>query len=333
MKSRTLAAVAAIATALSGLAMATPASAGATQPPQLSIYTSSITVHTSNGKQWSFGLSTFQAGPSDQFSEHLTRTVSGGSENHYWDVPLPTSALKFNRSTGHGTLKTPTSTAPLTTINLNFSATRHRSIKCQSGSETDYSGNLSGRATLITHLNGGGTVGGRHVSFKAGTTHLFVDNNCVQSFPTNNQCSNSIQFDDIAPHQHSIFGFSAGTSRFIQVAHNVAIAHPAGATRSDSASARPSSAPVFSKASKTLKVSGSSSGVVTGAGRIVAHTLGHSTASCKHKGVTHTQDQVIGDNGKFTNTSGHPLVGHMSLGGRITVANGGSASFDVEHWH
>ena len=103
MNSRTLAAVAAVATALSGLAIATPARAGVTQPPQLSLYSSSINVHTSNGKQWKFGLSAYQAGPSsDQLSLNLVRTVSAGTESHYWYVPVPSSVLSFNRNTGTG---------------------------------------------------------------------------------------------------------------------------------------------------------------------------------------------------------------------------------------
>ena len=46
MKSRTLAAIAAFATALSGLAITTPATAGVAQSPQLSLCSSSIDVES-----------------------------------------------------------------------------------------------------------------------------------------------------------------------------------------------------------------------------------------------------------------------------------------------
>ena len=130
-----------------------------------------------------------------------------------------------------------------------------------------------------------------------------------------------------------MYGFSSGRSRSISVSHNVAIAHPAGTTRSDGASAHSSSAPAFNKAAKTLKVFGSTFGRVTGSGRIVSKSLSHGTGTCKLNGKKHTQSEYLGNSSKFTNTSGHPIVGHMNLGGRITLANGGSAYFDVESWH
>lgn len=332
MKARTLIMLTVLATALSGVVVAA-SPAGAAPPPTLSLYPGSVTVHTSNGKAWKFGLSIYQGGPSgDQLSLNLTRNVGHSSEGHYWYVPAPTSTLSFNRTTQHGTFKTPQSTAPLTTINMSFAATGHHAAHCMSGSETIYNGNLSGRATLITHLKGGGTVGGKHLTFKASNTQLYVDNNCQTRIPISNRCSKSSFFDVNSPHNRSLYGFGSSSGSFVQVSHNVSIAHPAGATRSDSASAN-APAPTLNKAAKTLKVFGSSSGLVTGSGRIVAKKLDTSTSTCKLNGKKHTQVQTLSENGKFTNTSGHPIVGHTSLTGRLTIANGGSGYFDVETWH
>jgi hypothetical protein len=240
--------------------------------------------------------------------------------------------LSFNRSTQRGSVKTPQSAAPLTTLNLTFVATKHRAAHCISGSETVYTGNLSGRATLITHLKGGGTVGGQHLTFKAGSTQLYVDNNCQTRLPISNRCSKSSFLNANGPHNRSLFGFGSSSSAFIQVSHSVSIAHPAGASRSDSASAS-APTPAFSKASKTLKVFGSSSGLVTGSGRIVAKKLDTSSRSCKLNGKKHTEVQTLSENGKFTNTTGHPIVGHTNLTGRLTIASGGSGYFDYETWH
>jgi hypothetical protein len=205
-------------------------------------------------------------------------------------------------------------------------------VHCTSGSETIYNGNLTGRATLTTHLNGGGTVGGQHVSFKASSTQLYVDNNCLQSIPINNRCSKSSFYNANSPHGRNLFGFGSASGSLVQVSRNVSIAHPAGATRSDSAGAS-APAPTLNKAAKTLKVFGSASGLVTGSGRIVAKKLDTSSRTCKLNGKKHTQVQVLSVNGKFTNTSGHPIVGHTNLTGRLTIANGGSGYFDVETWH
>jgi hypothetical protein len=331
MKARTLVMLTALVTALSGLVGATSA-AGAAPPPTLSLYTSQITVHTSNGKAWKFGLSAYQAGPSDQLRLDLVRNVGHSSESHNWYVPAPSSTLTFNRSTQHGSIKTPQSTSPLTTINLSFAATGHHAVHCMSGSETIYNGNLTGRATLTTHLKGGGTVGGQHLTFTANGTQLYADNNCQSRIPVSNRCSKSSFYNVSGAHNRSLYGFGSPSSSFIQVSHSVSIAHPAGATRSDSASAN-APTPTLTKAAKTLHVFGSSSGLVTGSGRIVAKKLDSSSASCKLNGNKHTEVQYLSENGKFTNTSGHPIVGHTNLTGRLTVANGGSAYFDYETWH
>lgn len=331
MKVRSLAALAAIVTASSGLVVATPV--GAAPPPSLALYSSTITVHTSNGKAWQFGLSTSQLGPTDQLDLHLTRSAAGGAESHYWTVPSTSPLVTFNQATGQGTLKTPSSTAALTTVNMTFKATRHHNASCISGSETVYVGNLTGRATLITHMTGGGTVGGQHLAFTAGTTSLYADNGCIPSFPTNNQCFKSASYSASSPNARSLFGYGGGSSSFIQVSHNVSITNPAGTTREDTASATSASAPVFDKTAKSMKVTGSTSGLVTGSGRIVASKLSHSTRSCKLAGKTYTEDQFISSGAKFTNTTGHPIVGHTILTGRLTIASGGNADFDVETWH
>ncbi len=332
MNSRLLAAATAAFTALSGLVIAASPAAAAPSHAELEVSTSNATVHTSNGKAWTFNFSTFQEGKHADLTAEITRVTRPGTENHSWDVPITRSVITFNAKTGHGTVKTPQGTAPLITLNLGFTTTSRHKVKCASGSETNYGGNLSGQATLNTHLKGGGTVGGKHVSFKAGGTVLTVDNGCVQSFPQNNQCEKSVFLDGGSGH-NSVFGFAGGASRILEISHNVAIAHPAGATRSDSASVRPGSAPVFKRATKTVLVSSTKTGLVTGSGRIVAKSQSQSSGTCRLNGNKHTRVQYLSNNGHFTNTTGHPLVGHTILTGRITLANGGSASYDVVTWH
>src|SRR5690349_2305318 len=112
MKFRTLAASVAAITGLSGVVVATAPADAAAPAPVLSIGTTTITVHTSNGMRWAFGLATSPNASSGYLTLHIARTTRRGSESHYWDVPLPTSALTFDRSTGRGRLKTPQSAAP-----------------------------------------------------------------------------------------------------------------------------------------------------------------------------------------------------------------------------
>lgn len=334
MKLRRLAASVAAVTALSGLSIAAAPANAIAPKPGLSLSSSTVRVHTSNGMGWTFGLNA-SSGPffGNTLTLQINHVATSGTESHYWQLPIPASALTFNKATQRGTLKTPQSTAPLTTVSMTFKATGHRNMPCSIGSETDYTGNLSGRATLITHLKGGGTIGGQHLTFKAGTSHLLVSNNCSPVVHPSTRCTNSSFYDVSDAHNRSLFGFAGGATRSIELSHQVHLAHPAGATRTDYASARSSSAPTLNKKTKTLRVFGSTSGLVTGTGKIVAKTITHSSGPCTLNGKHHTQDQWSSGTAKFTNTTGHAIVGRTRLTGRLTIANGASGFFDYETWH
>ena len=331
MRRRIVVLATAVGTALAGLVISGPARAVA-PPPRLSIGTTDVTVHTSNGTKWGFGLATSQADQGDDLTLHITRSSARGSESHYWDVPVPAAAITFNRNTGRGTLKTGQSAAALTTVNMAFKATGHHSLLCASGSATDYAGNLTGRATLITHLNGGGTVGGQHLSFKAGTTHLVVDNNCLRELRVDHRCFKSTFYEADGPHHRSVFGFTGGSTRYIELSHQVTLAHPAGATRTDYASSRSSRAPVLNKTAKTLTVFGSTDGFVTGSGTVTTSTLSDDTHPCTINGTQHTEHRYTPDTAHFANAAGHPIVGHASLTGRLTVADNDNGYFEYETW-
>lgn len=334
-RSRSLAAAAiAVVTALSGLVLAATTAGAAPPPADLTLTTTTITVQTSNHQQWNLGLwsALNGIGGSTAFSLSLSRPVPGGTEAHQWNVPLGSSRLTFNGRTQRGTLKTPASTAPLTTVDMTFVASSHRALRCYKGSETLYKGNLAGRATLITHLTGGGTVGGQHVAFKSGTTTLTADRGCFNPLPTGHVCTNYESFFDSAPHGVGVLGFSSSATRYAEVSRNVSMTKPR-ASRTDSVTTKPSRAPSFSRAAKTLHVP-ASSGMITGSGKIVANALKSSSSSCKLKGVKHTQVQYFPSSStRFVNTAGHPLVGHTSLTGRIIVRNNASGYFAVDRWH
>lgn len=335
MRSRTVATAAtAVVTALSGLVLAATAAGAAPPPADLTLTTTTITLHTSNHQLWNFGLwsALNGIGGSSALTMTLTRAAAGGTEAHHWNVPLGSNRLTFNSRTKRGTLKTPASTAPLTTVNMMFVATSHRALHCYKGSETLYKGNLTGRATLITHLTGGGTVGGQHVAFKSGTTMLTADRGCFNPLPTGHVCTNSESFSDSAARGVSVLGFASGATRYVEVSRSVSMAKPQ-AVRTDSVTRRPSSAPTINKAAKTLHVP-ASSGVITGSGKIVANALKSSSSPCTLKGVRHTQVQAFpASSTHFVNTAGHPLVGHTSLTGRIIVRNNALGYFTVERWH
>ncbi len=327
MKLRILAVLSTIALAF-GVSVAT-AHAAAPRPPILSLSSGLVTVHTSNGEAWKFDVSMSQGDQHDAEVD-IYRTATGGSESHYWYLPVPKSSLTWNGTRGRAVFKTPQTVASLLTINMTFTKTARHNVTCATGSRTDYTGNLSGRATLNTHLKGGGTIGGRQLTFKAGSTTLSVDRGCIQLYtPT---CADSTYFNAYNSNAPSLYGYKGGGTQNIQVERNVSLARPAGAVRGDDASARSSHAPVLHTATKTLDVFGSASGFVTGSGHLVVTQLDATTQTCKLNGVRHTQHDENGSGGQFENTGGSPIVGHTSLTGRIVMSNGGDPNFDVSHW-
>ncbi len=332
MNSRAIGAFAAMITTMSGLVVAASPSYAA-PAPQLSVQTGNVTVHTANGMKWNFGVVTGQTDQgNDDVTLYLSRTAGGGTESHYWDVPVPKSTLTFNASTGHGAVRTPSSVAGLTVLNMKFTARSHHNASCSSGSETVYNGTLSGRATLMTHLKHGGTVGGQRLTFTSGT-QLDVDRMCLHSIPENVRCSKSAFFDGSGAHHTGLFGFSEGGTSDLEVSHLVKLAKPSGAQRADYAAGRGSRSSTLNKTTKTLQVPASSAALVTGSGRVVATRLSQESTSCTLNGKHHTEVQYVGENSHFTNTSGHPVVGHTALTGKLTIASGASAYFDYETWH
>ena len=81
----------------------------------------------------------------------------------------PAGRFKFNTSTGVGTVKGGSATVSVATIDLTFKATAHQAGNCSSGSETIYTGTLTGEAELVTGLTGGGTVGGKSAKLTGGS--------------------------------------------------------------------------------------------------------------------------------------------------------------------
>jgi hypothetical protein len=298
-----------------------PASA-ATGAPSATTATVTVagaaTVKTSNGQSW-----TFSVADSNEVSGliiSLSRTVStggAGAEEHTWQFKSPASSLTFSKTTGDGTIKGGSSTGKVATVSLTLTSTSHKAGACSSGSETIYTGTLSGEAELVTGLTGGGTVGGKSVTLKASTT---VDSDCVTN---TNDCIASTLFDSgtsAGPIQ--ALGLSEPTQGktfdFVSTIQELALASPKGATRSDIALVQ---APLATWNSKTgvLTVTSTSAGIVTGSATLSGGKSMTSSFPCTYAGKTYTIKNIENLTANYASPAGKAITGHTSLGGELVA--------------
>ena len=278
----------------------------------------STTVKTSNGQSWT--LSVADSNNASGLAIGLTRTVSTGgkgAEEHVWGFKSKASSLTFSKTSGDGTIKGGSSTGKVATVSLTFKSTSHKAGTCSSGSETIYTGTLSGEAKLITGLTGGGTVGGKSVTLKGEAT---VDSDCVVN---TNDCIASTLFDSGAsggPIQ--AVGLSEPTAGktfdFVSVLRELALTSPKGATRSDIALVQ---APLATWNPKTgvLSVTSTSAGIVTGSATLSGGTSKTSSFPCTYAGKKYTIKNTENFTAKYASPAGKAITGHTSLGGALVA--------------
>ncbi|MGD0085357.1 MAG: hypothetical protein ABSD78_19535 [Acidimicrobiales bacterium] len=150
----------------------------------LSLGNAGTSVKTSNGVTWTLvvGWDQVESTEPPNLSVGLERTDSTGGtgyEFHDWSFVVTTATLKFDSTTGAGTLNSGTQASPIATVDLAFRATSSKKATCSSGSKTIYSGTLTGKVSLVTSLTGGGTVKDASPSFKTARPEITVDSSCV----------------------------------------------------------------------------------------------------------------------------------------------------------
>jgi hypothetical protein len=333
MRTALVAVIATVAAAVAGYVLAAPATARVVGAVRLT--SGSTTVHTANGKAWHYTISV-APGPSssdDLVTERLTRAQTRPSryrESHTWGGTTPASSLTFNAKSGKGTLKTPHSLAPLTTLHLTFRTTSRRPVSCHlGGSETRYFGTLTGRAVLRTHLRPGGTVGARHVRFPAGAAQVLVDDDCENPTPPA-RCDRTTYFQADTSGLRSLFGTAAKIAT-VELFQEVAI-RPRGAYRVDDVVTRSAHLPAYDARRKTLQVWAAASGPFTGTARFTGGRRKAHRYDCVLKGVHHTQVLRETSNATYRNGADHPIVAHTSLVGPMSIPKTALAGYSFDTW-
>jgi hypothetical protein len=311
------------------------ASAATTRASDLTLAEDGATVTTSNGQSWV--LTVADSDTTNSLGVGLTRTVTSGGtgfEAHLWNFDSSASTLTFNASTGIGTVKGGSVTSPVATIDLTFTATSHKAADCTSGSETIYSGTLTGEAKLVTGLTGGGTVGGTSLKFDAtgSTPQIQVDNGCVA--PPTDECTNDIIYasgaTETTPVSSGDFGPLDGKAYDeVGVERMTDLAKPAGATRGDLAGVTTPAA-TWNASTHTLSVTTTSAGIVTGSATLTGGKPSTTTSTCTYAGKKYKISSTLDETATYASPSGKAITAHDSLGGNLVVANDtGHAFYDV----
>lgn len=325
--------VAAGALTLTGLVAAAPAHALAAVV--MSMSSGSTTVHTANGKAWRYSVSASpQPSSTADVAEGLVRTRTRpvpSQEIHGWDVTVPASALTFDATSGHGTLKTPHSVAALTTLDLTFTTTSRRQVPCAvSGSLTYYSGTLAGTAILATHLRAGGTVGASHLRFPTGAARVVTNSDCEQAVAVA-KCDRATSFQADGSDFRSLLGSAENRSATIELDDLVNVS-AGSALRSDEFITRSARLPVYNARTQTLRVWAAASGPFTGTATFTGGRRKRVTSDCVVNGVHHTQLARSVVNATFRNGATHPLVAHTSLVGAMTIPTTRTTGYSFDSW-
>ena len=201
---------------------------------------------------------------------------------------------------------------------------------CASGHGTIYTGTLAGSVTLHTGFSSEPTLGGSHLTFHR-VNSLIVSSGCISpGQPCLTSGWNASSFTGFGALFAS--GVTVGTPRRpvnqAQVERIVGLPRPTGTQRTDEA-IMTIHAPKFSSARKSLSITTSSRGIVTGSA-----TIGHSKAvhiadpfSCQIGRARYTDHGIVYFSASYIGHSGKRLKAHILLGGTLAVPATGSGDF------
>jgi hypothetical protein len=285
------------------------------------------------GHKWAFALDV-QAFGGTAFNAvgfGISTAHLGGIENHSWGGHLGATGLSVS-SSAVMTVNSGSSLSPVASLKLTFRPTSHKteSADCISGSELVYTGSLKGSVRLRTGLKGL-KLSGAHLSFRGSNT-LTVLQNC-----------------DLAPCALGSWESSTNLAGKGALASGTSIAFPGrravnevdittSATlskakelfRIDTFEISDAKAPHFDKASKSLSVTSTRSGIVTGSatlahGKPDSSQVIHKTCKVEGKEYTATGTAYV----KAHYEPSRPFEAHTILSGTVKVKPDGPADFTI----
>jgi hypothetical protein len=259
----------------------------------------------------------------------ITTPHLGGQEAHSWTFPnLPAADFAVNASKGTASASTGSALSPIASVTVAFKPSSHTVAKCtgsEPGTQTTYTGKLTGTVHLATGLHGL-VLSKANITFGQPSEFEVSTNFCV---PT--PCS----FADWAASSSGTkipetlaLGVDAGTpghQHFYADLETVSsVATPKGTLRGDGAIINTAN-PAFSKSSKKLTVTTSKNGAVSGSIVIgPAKASKPDTFTCAIDGTSYSETDVS-YSGKYTGQ----LEAHTLLTGVKKIGKSGDGEFDI----
>jgi hypothetical protein len=320
---------AALAAATPGVSPAAEPAAPASSCPGEDLCSTSFqgdaaTVKTTNGVSWTLSVSS----SSDQVTVELARKASSSPvafEIHGWTFPVTSGGLTFSAATGTGTINPGAQTSPVATVDVTFQSTASKVVAgaCTTGSETKYTGTLTGSVELVTGITGGGTVSSS--SFNARSSHptVTVYKDCVapsKCFPS------STGFDeDPSPLANPSLLAQGASGRFsgksedqVSIAEETTLTKPSGADRIDESLVQAAPA-TWTASTKTLVVTTEPSGLITGSVTISGGKKSSTSLPCTKAGKSVENVLTFYSGASWASGAGQALTAHDKLGGSLVM--------------
>jgi hypothetical protein len=323
--------------ALAGLAASIGPAAATPAAPRAGIdsfiFTSGVGPMNGGGHKWSLTIGVEALGGGTGINViglQISTPHLGGTETHSWGGQLPATDLSTSAAAVM-TLNSRSSLSPVASLNLTFRPTSHQTQTrdCVSGKDVVYTGTLKGSVRLNTGLKGL-KLGAAHFSFGRDST-LTVSHDCVSS-----PCH--VTFWDTISGPPGAAPFASGASTIVSgraaayagIQRTVTIPGVNRLGRSDRWTI-PAKAPAFSKASKSLSVTSTTVGLITGTatlahGKPSGSPLGTSRI-CSINGTKYAQTDTQYLDARYE--ASRTFEAHTILNGIVTVKRSGTGRFDI----
>ena len=306
--------------------MLVAASSGAAAASAAPASTTSITF-LSGGATFRVGGHTWSVSVADIGGVvHFTDiTIATGHETDAWNFNLTRSIVTVNQRTGDATLNSRSAFAPVAFVKLKFTTTKRHKASCTHGSETDFSGRVSGSFTLIANHKGL-KFQSAHARFTGGS--VSIDHGCItRTLPS--LCAPGVW--NLGSPTVNVSGTAQAlpgerTTFVASVFETVNLKAPAGATMNISVVGS-SNKPVFNSSKKTLHVS--ARGVISGAASIKASGRPAVNSFPCVLGGKHFKARDVTYTAKFASPTGSQFRARSIVAGLLKAPRSGFSLFDL----
>jgi hypothetical protein len=303
--------------AASGGAAAANAAPGSTT--SITFFSGSATFRV-GGHTWSVSVANIGG------AVHFTDIgIATGHETDDWTFNLTRSILTVNQRTGDATLNSRSSFAPVAFAKLKFTTNKRQKASCTKGSETIFSGSVSGSLTLIANHKGL-KFQSAHVRFTGGL--VSIDHGCITRIPPS-PCAPGV-WNNGSPTVNASGTAQAlpgeRTTFVASIFETINLKAPTGATVNIGVAASENK-PVFNSTKKTLQVS--ARGVISGAALITASGPPAVNSFPCVLGGKHFKARDVTYTAKFASPKGSQFQARSIVVGLLRAPRSGFSLFDI----